>query len=483
MSMLANDVPPDDPPQHPPYELADPLADVDRPATAVPSQQMLEHELPGGREARDPYAALRVPAFRKFAAAFFLSSVGAQVQTAAVGWEIYLKTDSTKSLGYIGLAMAIPMLVLSLPAGQLADTFSRKKLFLFMQVAMSVCALGLTVSSGWFGTSPHWTAMIYGLLVVSAIGGTIGRPGREALMVQTVPAAIYPNAVTWNATGFETSSMGGPALGGMIIWLAGPATAYAVAAACFVTAFGLILLLPDTRVEPARFADGSPRPAAGLADLAAGIRFVFNSRLILAALSLDLFAVLFGGATFLLPVFARDVLHVGAFGFGCLRAAPSIGAVTMAMVQAHRPPFKRAGRALLFAVAGFGLATVVFGLSRNYALSFVMLIFTGVFDNVSVVIRHSLVPLLTPDSMRGRVLAVNQIFVGSSNELGGLESGLTADWFGVVGSVVGGGIASIAVVLAVAAGFSEVRKLGSIEDVRPITDDSNENRPGSVAAV
>jgi MFS family permease len=265
--------------------------------------------------------------------------------------------------------------------------------------------------------------------------------------------------------------MAGPAAGGLIVWLAGPAVAYVAAAACFIGALILILFLPDARPERQLDTSGKPKHSAGLADLVAGIRFVFRSKLILAALTLDLFAVLFGGATFLLPVFAKDILGVGAFGFGCLRAAPSLGAVTMAMIQAHRPPIQKAGRALLLTVAGFSVATIVFGLSRNYALSFVMLVLTGAFDNISVVIRHSLVPLATPDNMRGRVLAVNQIFVGSSNELGGLESGLTATWIGPVLSVVGGGIASIGVVLAVALGFPEVRQLKSLEDVKPIDPD------------
>jgi MFS family permease len=239
----------------------------------------------------------------------------------------------------------------------------------------------------------------------------------------------------------------------------------------------LILRLPDQSPHLLRAAetketpDDAPivprRKAAGFADLIEGLRFVFRTRLLLAALTLDLFAVLFGGAAFLLPIFAKDILHVGAFGFGCLRAASAIGAVSMAMLQAHLPPFQRAGPILLFAVTGFGVATIVFGLSESYVLSFLMLMFIGALDNISVVIRHSLVPLLTPDRMRGRVLAVNQIFVGSSNELGGLESGLTAKWFGPVASVVFGGIMSIVVVITVAVAFPQVRKLRSLNDVKP----------------
>ncbi|MDB5328534.1 MAG: major facilitator superfamily 1 [Phycisphaerales bacterium] len=454
------------PAAHPPFELADPMSDQDRPANAAPSQAMLEHEAPTGRLAKDPYAALRLPAFRRFVIAFFLSSAGGQIQAAAVGWEIYDKTKSASALGMLGLVLAVPMLLLSLPAGHLADTVSRKSLFLFMQVSTTLCALGLMIVSWQTGGAGHGVGIMYTLLAIGAIGGTIGRPGREALMAQIVPASLYPNAVTWNSTGFELSSMGGPAIGGLILWQFNPAVAYGVAATCFVVSFLLICSLPATPVL-----HDEKRPAAGFSDLVAGIRFVFRTKLILAALTLDLIAVLFGGATFVLPVIARDVLHVDKLGFGFLRAAPAIGAVAMALTQARMPAFKRAGPMLLMTVAGFGAATVVLGLSHSYALSFCMLILTGVFDNISVVIRHSIVPLLTPDRMRGRVLAVNQIFVGSSNELGGLESGLTTQWFGPMGSIVGGGLASILVVIAVAAGFPEVRRLKSIEDVRPIEDD------------
>ena len=451
---------PHDVPANQSFDLADPLADQDRAAAAIPSKETLEHELPGGCEAHDAYAALRVPAFRLFAIAFFLSAIGTQVEIAAVGWEIYKRSHSSLDLGWLGLVLAIPMLILSLPAGHLADFYSRKRLFLFMQVSTTICAIGLMIVSWRFSGTAHSIGVMYGLLAFGAIGATLGRPGREALMAQLVPNETYPNAVTWNATSFELSSMTGPALGGMIVWLASPAVAYAVAAVAFVISFVLILFLPDSIAE-------RRGNTAGFSDLVAGIRFVFRTKLLLAALTLDLFAVLFGGATFLLPLFAADILHVGAFGFGCLRAAPSIGAVSMALAQAHLPPFKRAGRTLLIAVTGFGMATIVFGLSKSYTLSFCMLILTGMTDNISVVIRHSLAPLLTPDRMRGRVMAVNQIFVGSSNELGGLESGLTAYWLGPVQSVVYGGIASILVVIAIALRYPQVRKLTSLHDVEP----------------
>ncbi len=468
----------------PSYEQPDEIASADRPASAMPTKHALEYESPAGHDSRagghDPYAALRVPEFRLYFIAFLLTVIAGQIQTAAVGWEIYTKTGKAEDLGWLGLVLAVPMLVLSLPAGQWADRYSRKKLFLFMQVISAACALGLTIVSTRFHDHPLWLGMVFTLLGVGAAGATVGRPSREALMSQLVPAKLYPNAITWNSTSFELSSMVGPAIGGLIVWLGathGPTFAYATAAAAWAAAFVLIARLPDRSahlqraVDEASAADADAtitrRKAAGFADLVEGLRFVFRTKLLLAALTLDLFAVLFGGAVFLLPIFAKDILHVGAFGFGCLRAAGAIGAVSMALVQAHMPPFKRAGPVLLIAVTGFGLATIVFGLSESYLLSFLMLMAIGALDNISVVIRHSLVPLLTPDRMRGRVLAVNQIFVGSSNELGGLESGLTAKWFGAVASVVVGGILSIVVVFTVAIGFPQVRKLNRLNDVKP----------------
>ncbi|MGN6504349.1 MAG: MFS transporter, partial [Tepidisphaeraceae bacterium] len=365
----------------------------------------------------------------------------------------------------LGLVLAIPTLLLSLPAGHLADTYSRRGLFSFMQLSTTLCAAGLMLVSSHYAQAGWSLAAMYALLFFGAIGGTIGRPGREALMAGLVPTETYPNAVTWNATSFELSSMTGPALGGLIVGWFNPAAAYATAAVAFIISFGLIFLLPDSRAE-------RKKESAGFKDLAVGVKFVFRTKLLLATLTLDLFAVLFGGAVYLLPMIADEVLHVGPRGFGCLRAAPSIGAVAMAMIQAHLPPFKRAGRALLLSVAGFGAATIVFGLSHSYVLSFLMLVITGATDNISVVVRHSLVPLLTPDRMRGRVMAVNQVFVGSSNELGGLESGMTAAWWGAVPSVVFGGVMSVLVVIAVAMRFPQVRRLASLHDVEPAEDEA-----------
>jgi hypothetical protein len=313
----------------------------------------------------------------------------------------------------------------------------------------------------YFGT--HWhhpIAAMYTLLALGNIGGTFSRPARQALLPQLVPSEKFGNAVMWNSTVFETASVVGPAIGGFIC-ARSVAFAYVFAAACFCCSFVLVAALPKVHAA----AKKNHRP--GFTDLIAGVRYVWRVRLMFSALTLDLFAVLLGGAVYLLPAFAQDILHVGPVGFGWLRAAPSIGAISMAMLQAHRKPMRRAGRTLLIAVAGFGIATIIFGLSKNFWLSFAMLILTGAFDNISVVVRHTLVQMLTPDEMRGRVSAVNQVFIGSSNELGGMESGLTAAWLGLVPSVVVGGIGTLIVVIGAAFTWPEMRNLGSLQDMKP----------------
>jgi len=280
--------------------------------------------------------------------------------------------------------------------------------------------------------------------------------------------------MTWSATFFQVSAISGPALAGWIIgWQQvqlGHRTfptlplAYLLDATCAVS-FGVLLLF--VRIRPTE----SRKEPASLKTLLAGIHFVWRNQIILATISLDLFAVLLGGATYLLPIFATSILHVGPVGFGWLRAAPALGAATMAMLIAHLPPMKNAGRDLLLAVIGFGVATIIFGLSRNFWLSLAMLYLTGAFDNISVVVRHTLVQVLTPDEMRGRVSAVNNVFIGASNELGGWESGLTAQIFGPIVSVVGGGIGTILVVLATAFTWPQLRRFGSLHDAQPIEEE------------
>jgi MFS family permease len=307
---------------------------------------------------------------------------------------------------------------------------------------------------------PRLVPAMYALVLLNATTLVFARPARQSLLPQLVPTHVFGNAVTWNSSIFEVCSTAGPAVGGLLIAFAGAPAAYLLNAALLVACAIITTRFPATPVT-------RRNEAPGFRSLLAGVSFVWTRKLMLGVMLLDLFAVLLGGAVYLLPAFAKDILHVGAIGFGSLRAAPALGACAMAMVLAHRPPMRRAGRALLLAVAGFGCATIVFGLSKNFWLSFVMLICCGACDNISVVVRHTLVQLLTPDAMRGRVSAVNQIFIGSSNELGGLESGVTAAWWGPVRSVVVGGIGTLVTVIAIALAFPPLRRLGRLDRVKP----------------
>lgn len=411
-------------------------------------------------EVHDPYAALRFRDYRRVLAGSVFASIGSQMQAPVVGWEIAHRTEREPlfdtigpelALGMVGLVQFLPILLLALPAGQVVDHFNRKGVLIAAQSLVAVAAVGLAVVSLLEGP----VELIYVWLLLTGIARAFSAPARWALVPMVVPRHLISNAVTWNSSGWQIASVGGPALGGVILWAIGPPGAYLVTATLALTC---ALLVGTTRPkQEARVAvDRS------LSSLLAGARFVWRTKPILATITLDLFAVLLGGATVLLPLFARDILHVGAVGFGWLYAAPALGALVMALILAHLPPLRRPGVALLWAVAGFGAATIVFGLSSNFALSFIMLALTGALDNVSVVVRGTLVQVLTPDAMRGRVSAVNAVFIGSSNELGAFESGLTADWFGLVVSVVGGGIGTILVVIAVMFLWPEVLRLGPL---------------------
>lgn len=401
----------------------------------------------------DPYEALRVPDYRRLLAGNVLRSIGTEMQSVAVGWELYQRTDDPLMLGLVGLVQFVPVFLLALPAGQAADRYSRKGLLLVATAMTGAASAGLAVLSFAHGPVP----LVYACLLLVGMGQALTMPARWAILPLLVPEGALANAITWNASGWQVASMTGPALGGLVIWLTGgAASAYVLAACCAAAVF---LLYASLHPRPAQ---RSTEPMS-LASLLAGVRFVFNTRLVLATITLDLFAVLLGGATALLPIYARDILHVGPAGLGWLRAAPSIGAFVMALGMAHRPPLQNAGRTLLAAVAGFGLATIVFGVSRNPSLSFAMLALTGALDNISVVVRGTLVQVLTPDAMRGRVSAVNSIFIVSSNELGAFESGTVARLVGAVLSVVLGGVGTLLVVIWVAVAWPEVLRLGRLE--------------------
>ncbi len=338
--------------------------------------------------------------------------------------------------------------------GHAADRFSRKQIILITQMVAAVASLGLALLSRNQGS----LALIYGCLFVIGVGRAFSSPASSAFLSQTVPASMFVSAATWSSSAWQLAAVIGPAFGGLMIALFHSAASVFLvdAIACFVF---VAMIVPIQAKQAAR-----AREATTVKSLAAGIHYVWNDKVILAAITLDMFAVLLGGATALLPVYARDILNVGPTGLGWLTAAPSIGAVLMALIIAHRPPFKHAGRTLLWAVAGFGAATIVFGVSQSFILSLLMLGALGALDNISVVIRSTLMLTRTPDEMRGRISAVNGVFVGASNELGRFESGVAANFFGPVIAVVAGGVGAIAVVTLVAGLWPEMRKLGGLNE-------------------
>lgn len=440
-------------------------------------------EPPRGRH--DPYAAFRFPAFSFYAAGNLVSVIGRQMLMIALEWEVYARTNSATALGLVGLAIALPVVILSLPAGYIADRYNRRTIVLLSQALSAICSLGLAVISWnhlnlpplvFLQTGNRFLSaiasvferhasyhfddlslpLIYVLLLFSATGRTFGWAARAAFFPKLVPRGIFANAVTWNSSIFQVGSVAGPAVGGLLIARTGFTFVYALDAVCALSFFALVLCI--------RNYDQGERVVSNPWDsLVAGLRFVVKKQVILATITLDMVAVLLGGATALLPVFASKVFHCGPIGLGWMRAAPGVGAFAMAILIAYLPPMKHAGRTLLFCVSGFGVATIIFGLSPYLWLAIAMLFMTGVFDSVSVVIRHTIIQLLTPDEMRGRISAVNNIFIGTSNELGALESGLTAAAFGPVISVVAGGIGTILVVLGVSAIWPETRNIGRLD--------------------
>ena len=405
----------------------------------------------------DPYAALRVSAYRKYAAGWFAALIGHQIQTTAIGWEMYQRTGEALAWGLVGLAIALPTIILALPAGYLADTFNRRTVVIFSLIGTTLTSCGLAILSYKQGS----IGLMYAILVLDATVTVLGAPARRALLPQLVPRDVFPNAVTWSTSLMQTAWMVGPAIGGAIVTFSVP-SAYIASAAC--TGWFVIMLLRMT-FQPIE-QDSTSGKLSAMDRLLGGLKFIGHTRLLLWLMSLDMFAVLLGGAVYLLPIFAEDILKVGPKGFGLLRSAPAVGALCMAILLAYLPPMKKAGRNLLLSVAGFGVVTIVFGLSENFYLSFAMLFFTGMFDNVSMVIRHTLVQLATPDAMRGRISAVNGVFVSASNELGGLESGLVANWFGPVVSVVSGGIGTIVVVIITAMASPSLRSVGAMHETK-----------------
>jgi MFS family permease len=403
--------------------------------------------------AHDPYEVLRNRDLLLYLIGRFVASLGQQMLTVAVGWELYERTHSSLMLGFVGLTQMVPMLLFTLPAGHTADNYDRKRIIVAMTFVLACASVGLTLISA--AKAP--VGWIYLCLFAAGTARTFLWPASSAFLPHLVSRQQFSKAVTWSSGSFHLSSVAGPAAGGALIALTrSAATVYAVNAAASVICFSLIAMVRRQHKV-------ATREKMTFNSLLAGFDFVFTSRIIFGTITLDLFAVLLGGATALLPVYAKDVLHAGPTGLGFLQAALPMGSLLCALILAHRPPLQKAGRTLLWAVAAFGFATILFGLSQWFWLSFVGLFLCGAADNVSVVVRHTLVQLLTPDEKRGRVSAVNSLFIGTSNELGGFESGLVAHLTNPIFSVVSGGIGTIIVVIAIALIWPEIRKYGRLD--------------------
>jgi len=386
--------------------------------------------------------------FARFLSARLLTSVGVQMQTVAVGWQVYEITRDPLDLGLIGLSQFLPFVVLVLPAGHFADRHSRQRLLSACYGLELLCAL-LLLAFSLSGLGVVWP--VFAVMVLFGVARAFAMPTGQALLPNVVPPALFGRAVAVNSTTWQLSTIAGPAIGGLVYLLGAPVV---YAAVSVLLAAAVVLMFGVRAPPPVR-----PAESVSFDSLLEGLRFVFRRRIILGAISLDLFAVLFGGATALLPAYASDVLQVGPDGLGLLRAAPGVGAAIIALAFAWRPLTERVGPAMLWGVALFGVATVVFGLSESFATSLAALVVLGAADMVSVYIRHMLVQLETPDGIRGRVSAVSAVFIGASNELGEFESGVTAAWWGLRPAVVVGGVASVAIAGLWARLFPELRRL------------------------
>jgi MFS family permease len=417
----------------------------------------------------DPYAALRIRDFSVYLIARFCLTLGVQIQGVVVGIQIYKLTpgsitDKALCMGYIGLAEAIPFITLAIFAGHIADVVRRKKILLFSIGFLLICSWSL------FSITSHKTLLlslgtlpIYGIIFCTGIARGFLGPVFPAFLSQLIPRTLYANASTWNSNLWQTAAVLGPALGGLLLGIKfNIQLAYGVCSTLMTLSFLTMLFVKNHPLPPREKKEK-------LKDsLTAGIRFVFGNQIMLSALCLDLFAVLFGGAVAMIPIFTHDILHLGVDAdkfVGYLRAAPAAGSILMGLVMAYFPPTKKAGRNLFIAVMGFGLCIIGFAFSTNVYLSMLFLLMSGAFDMVSVIIRHTILQLMTPDDMRGRVSAVNGIFIGSSNEIGEMESGLTAKLFGVIPSVAFGGFMTIAVVGSVMFLAPKLRKLNLDEHV------------------
>jgi MFS family permease len=397
------------------------------------------------------------PNFVLFQSARFTSVVATEMQSVAVGWQVYEITKRPLDLGLIGLAQFVPGILLFLISGHAADRFDRRRLLIACNAGYALC-FGLLL---WISVrGVHSVAPIYAVMVLVGVVRSFTGTVTRAILPQLVPEEVFPNAVAWGATAFQTATILGPALGGIVYAVfRGPVAVYAIATASAIAAvvFALRIQLQ---------AKARPREEMTFKTVLAGLRYIWRQKLVLGSISLDLFAVLLGGAVALLPVYAQDILKTGPWGLGLLRCSPGIGAAAMAVLLAHRPMRRKLGATLLFGVGAYGAFTILFGISRSLILSMIALALVGASDMVSVIIRATFLQLGTPDEMRGRVNAVDMIFIGASNQVGQFESGLTAQWFGTVPAVLLGGVGAIVITGLWAWLFPELRKAEDVGALR-----------------
>jgi MFS family permease len=413
--------------------------------------------MPAPADARAGRAAFTHPAFVLFQIARFLIVAAVEMQAVAVGWQVYEITKRPLDLGYVGLAQFLPAILLFPISGHASDRYERRKVLSLCYAGFAVC-FALLLGLSYRGV--HSVTAIYAVLIVLGVVRSFNGTASRSILPQLVPEEHFPNAVAWNATTFQAATILGPSFGG-ILYAAfhGPEVVYGVA---MLTAIGATLSTFRIKAE----GKARPREPMTFRTAFAGLHYIRSKKLILGAISLDLFAVLLGGAVALLPVYAREILHTGPWGLGLLRTAPGVGAAIMAVLLAHRPLRGRSGPTLLWSVAGFGVFTIIFGISRSLTVSLIALLLLGASDMVSVIIRATLTQLATPDEMRGRVTAVDMIFIGTSNEFGQFESGVTAQWFGTVPAVVLGGIGTLVVIGLWTWLFPELRRAGDLTSIK-----------------
>jgi len=400
-----------------------------------------------------PYAILRNRDFLFYLVARFISSFGQQMLSVTIGWEIYERTESTLNLGLVGLVQMVPMFIFTFPAGHVADNYNRKKVMLWMQVLLAISSAGMAAVSA-LDAHVIW---MYACLFLLGVARTYIWPASASFLPQLVPRNQFARAVTWNSGCFQISAVAGPVAGGALIAFTKQAAwVYGLNCIACIACFALLSMVRTHHKV-------AVRERMSVQNVVTGLKFVWRTKIVLGSITLDLFAVVFGGASAMLPVFAKTILHVGPDGLGWLQAALPLGSLLMSLILLHRPPLQKAGRTLLWSVVGFGLATIGFGLSPWFWLSFTMLFLCGMTDYISVVVRHTLVQLLTPDEMRGRVSAINSLFIGTSNQLGEFESGVVAHYTTQVFSVVSGGFGTLIVVIMVAWLWPQIRKYGRLD--------------------